>query len=133
MIIVIVTVALLAIPAIWVITMLWREERRERRGVFPLILPVAPVGAAGRAPVRQKPSEVSGRVAEAPIERKRPLLTVERGLTIETGVEPDVSSTVRFRRPSEDAIQVLPGRLEVLAGESQYKEFRLVRVPGERP
>jgi hypothetical protein len=30
-------------------------------------------------------------------------------------------------------MQLLPGRLEVVAGEPGYKEIRLVRVPGERP
>jgi hypothetical protein len=46
---------------------------------------------------------------------------------------PAPTETVRFRRPGEDALQLLPGRLEVLAGEPRHREFRLLRVPGERP
>jgi len=40
---------------------------------------------------------------------------------------------VRFRRPTDDAVQVLPGRLEVVAGEPYHKEIRFVRRPGEQP
>jgi pSer/pThr/pTyr-binding forkhead associated (FHA) protein len=54
-------------------------------------------------------------------------------VVVETATEADASSTVRFRRPTDEAIQVLPGRLEEIAGESRHKEFRFVRVPGERP
>jgi hypothetical protein len=38
--------------------------------------------------------------------------------------------TVRFRRPSDEPVQLLPGRLEVLAGDPHHREIRFVRVPG---
>jgi hypothetical protein len=41
------------------------------------------------------------------------------------------NETVRFRRPVEEPVQLLPGRLEVLAGEPQHHEIRFVRIPGE--
>jgi FHA domain len=41
------------------------------------------------------------------------------------------SETVRFRRPGEDPVQILPGRLEVLAGEPKHREIRFIRAPGE--
>ncbi|HTE47122.1 MAG TPA: FHA domain-containing protein [Gemmatimonadaceae bacterium] len=44
---------------------------------------------------------------------------------------PAPDETVRFRRPVEEPVQLLPGRLEVLAGESQHHEIRFVRIPGE--
>jgi hypothetical protein len=47
--------------------------------------------------------------------------------------EPAPSHTVRFRRPSDDPLQLLPGRLEVVAGDSAQQEIRFVRVPGEQP
>ncbi len=47
--------------------------------------------------------------------------------------EPSPMETVRFRRPDDDALQLLPGRLEVLAGEPRHQEIRFVRIPGERP
>ena len=41
--------------------------------------------------------------------------------------------TVRFRRTTDEPVQLLPGRLEVLAGEKRHREIRFVRVPGELP
>jgi hypothetical protein len=41
------------------------------------------------------------------------------------------SETVRFIRPGEEAVQILPGRLEVLSGEPKHREIRFVRSPGE--
>ncbi len=41
------------------------------------------------------------------------------------------SETVRFRRPGEDPVQILPGRLEVVSGEPKHREIRFVRSPGE--
>jgi hypothetical protein len=43
------------------------------------------------------------------------------------------SATVRFRRPGDEPIQLLPGRLEVVAGDARQQDIRLVRVAGERP
>ena len=41
--------------------------------------------------------------------------------------------TVRFYRPIEQALQLLPGHLEVLAGTTREREIRFVRVPGGPP
>jgi hypothetical protein len=41
--------------------------------------------------------------------------------------------TVRFYRPIEQALQLLPGHLEVLAGSAREREIRFVRVPGDPP
>lgn len=41
------------------------------------------------------------------------------------------SETVKFRRPGEEPIQILPGRLEVVSGETTHREIRFVRSPGE--
>ena len=43
------------------------------------------------------------------------------------------NDTVHFRRPSDEALQLLPGRLEVLSGIDGPREIRFVRVPGEQP
>jgi hypothetical protein len=45
----------------------------------------------------------------------------------------DGGETIRFVRPGEQAVQLLPGRLEVLAGTTQLREIRFVRLPGEQP
>ena len=50
---------------------------------------------------------------------------------IPTRSRPAPRRTVRFRRPVEEPIQLLPGRLEVLAGEPRHHEIRFVRIPGE--
>ena len=47
------------------------------------------------------------------------------------GGELVASETIRFRRPSDEPIQILPGRLEVVSGEPRHREIRFVRVPGE--
>lgn len=46
---------------------------------------------------------------------------------------PSPTDTVHFRRPGDEAIQLLPGRLEVLSGLALPREIRFVRIPGERP
>jgi hypothetical protein len=47
--------------------------------------------------------------------------------------EPGNAETVRFVRPTDlDApVQLLPGRLEVIGGETPHREIRFMRVPGE--
>ncbi len=40
------------------------------------------------------------------------------------------TETVRFHRPIEEPVQLLPGRLEVVSGDSHHREIRFVRVPG---
>ena len=46
---------------------------------------------------------------------------------------PASTETVHFRRPSDQALQLLPGRLQVLSGLAAPREIRFVRIPGERP
>jgi hypothetical protein len=41
------------------------------------------------------------------------------------------SETVRFLRPGEEPVEILPGYLEVLSGETKHREIRFVRTPGE--
>jgi hypothetical protein len=44
---------------------------------------------------------------------------------------PAPTETVRFSRAVDQPVQLLPGRLEVLAGETRHREIRFVRIPGE--
>jgi hypothetical protein len=50
-----------------------------------------------------------------------------------SNVERDNAETVRFVRPADPgaAVQLLPGRLEVIGGETPHREIRLMRIPGE--
>lgn len=45
--------------------------------------------------------------------------------------KPPPAETVRFLRRVDEHVQLLPGRLEVLAGETQHHEIRFVRIPGK--
>jgi hypothetical protein len=53
--------------------------------------------------------------------------------TVSKPARPVSTDTVHFRRASDEALQLLPGRLEVLSGLDLLREIRFVRVPGERP
>jgi pSer/pThr/pTyr-binding forkhead associated (FHA) protein len=46
---------------------------------------------------------------------------------------PPTSETIRFQRPTEEVVQLLPGHLEVLSGDSRHQEIRFVRVQGQQP
>lgn len=156
-----VIVAVLVIVAISVTIFIVRLERREVRGSFPLIHAQAPVvqaiapqpqrgsvpanrtnqsAPASAAPIAAAPAAAAPvalvPVAPVPVTRT-PVAPAPRRRDDEIALvrsdEPESSPTVRFRRPTEHAMQLLPGRLEVVAGEPGYKEIRLVRVPGERP
>jgi hypothetical protein len=62
---------------------------------------------------------------ESPRVSHRPVMPLDE--------EPDNAETVRFVRPAnlDVAIQLLPGRLEVLEGPTPHREIRFMRVPGE--
>ncbi len=47
--------------------------------------------------------------------------------------EPAPDATVVFHRPMDEAVQILPGKLRVLSGESAGKDFPLVSRIGEAP
>jgi hypothetical protein len=46
---------------------------------------------------------------------------------------PATSETVRFVRPADEVVQLLPGHLEVLSGDTRQQESRFVRVAGQQP
>lgn len=112
---------------------------RARRRYVPLVVPVRT--QAVEPIIRAAPVVAPVEVVEATIEPEAATATtvqapVEAVVFHDTQVEPRTKSakyaeTVRFRRPSEEPVQLLPGRLEVLSGESKHREIRFVRVPGE--
>ena len=62
----------------------------------------------------------------------------ERSINIPTSIDGDgqvaaTSETVRFVRPTDEVVQLLPGHLEVLSGDSRQQEIRFVRVAGQQP
>lgn len=45
--------------------------------------------------------------------------------------DPALGETIQFVRPTDDALQLLPARLEVLSGMAPHQVIRFVRVPGK--
>lgn len=86
------------------------------------------------APARVPP--FADRVAEAP--NRLPLIA-DRAPPADAHVAPPSDDeyvngqTIRFYRPFEQALQLLPGHLEVVAGTTREREIRFVRVPGGPP
>jgi hypothetical protein len=125
-----------------VTTMEKRDERADASNPIPLLYPVRKVAetsaqSAAWPPARFETARPPAPRPQPPVRQAQREIPVTRPREVELAIvpseEPDVSPTVHFRRPVEHAVQLLPGRLEVLAGEQRHKEIRLVRVPGERP
>lgn len=139
--------------AVW-----WTERRRgPARPIPPLIYPLVPPGhrdieitpMMGRAPrpaappAPPAPTSTNGTSKMAPVQPAaaapapiadraiEPVVHIERPHVENANHEPVGSETIRFRRPSDEPVQILPGRLEVVSGESRHREIRFVRVPGE--
>ena len=124
-----------------VLVAIWLSNRsgvRHRRYV-PLVVPVraqpiepmVPVAVSGPAA-----TVIETTIEPEPATASTTQTPVEAVVFHDTYVEPATRSarhaeTVRFRRPTEEPVQLLPGRLEVLSGESKHREIRFVRVPGE--
>lgn len=123
-----------------VIVRAWLESRRDRaREVPPLFV------------IPHSTTRVEPLVGAIPVALPGPVLNGSRPLSHparaagETVVFEDMrfadmqalparganSETVRFRRPGEDSIQILPGRLEVVSGEARHREILFVRSAGE--
>jgi FHA domain-containing protein len=90
-------------------------------GYFPTIAPArASVPRAAALPTTAVDREIE------------PVIHVDRAAFEHgNGGELIASETIRFRRPSDEPVQILPGRLEVVSGEARHREIRFVRVPGE--
>ena len=145
-----------AVPlAVW-----WSEHRRgPARPVPPLVYPIVPPGhrdivitpmgargirpaTNGRASAPVKFAPPAATVPPAPSSASTPPIVADREIEPTVHVEQSLfengngaelvaGETIRFRRPSDEPIQILPGRLEVVSGEPRHREIRFVRVPGE--
>ena len=123
-----------------VLVAIWLSNRsvaRHRRYV-PLVVPVRtqPVEPLVRAVAPPAADVLEGTLEPQVATASTTQAPVEAVVFHDTYVEPapktaKYAETVRFRRPSEEPVQLLPGRLEVLSGESKHREIRFVRVPGE--
>ena len=112
----------------------WFQSREDRvREVPPLFVIARPIN--GVEPVIGAPVISSSPVSVASYSRAARERTVFDDTRLVELDEPTArganSETVRFLRPGEEPIQILPGRLEVLSGEPKHREIRFVRSPGE--
>jgi len=125
----------------------WRAGRRAAYAPIPLVFPMnsgiawestlsakgaiqTPGQAPGQAPVSSFAPPVSAAVPTRSAN--------ERSIGIPTTADTEsqvaaTSETVRFQRPNDDVVQLLPGHLEVLSGDSRHQEIRFVRVQGQQP
>jgi hypothetical protein len=112
----------------------WRSEQRSSARHFPLIVPTYSDNTW-----RPEPFETEVPVTRAPlvadVPRSLGARVVDGTKAVGSGgaEEPAPTETVRFQRPTEQVLQLLPGRLEVLAGETRHREIRFVRAPGQLP
>ena len=121
----------------------WLQSREDRvREVPPLFVLPRPVNGVepviGAPMTSQSPVFSAASASRAVRSNGVPALgerTVFDDARLVDFEEPSVrganSETVRFLRPGEEPIQILPGRLEVLSGEPKHREIRFVRSPGE--
>jgi hypothetical protein len=121
----------------------WRAARRAANAPIPLVFPMNS-GIAWdttfSSPPVQTVEPVRPATSFAPPAGAMPpeYAASERSIDIPLSVDSDNlvplgTETVRFQRPTEDLVQLMPGHLEVLAGDSRHQEIRFVRVQGQQP
>jgi hypothetical protein len=140
----VVAVLLLAVAAAATVSILrWRAERRAAYAPIPLVFPMNS-GIAWESALSKQPAQMVEPTrsftsfapptdgAAAP--RSADERSVEAPLVAERDSQVSLNSeTIRFQRPTEDVVQLLPGHLEVLAGDNRHQEIRFVRVQGQQP
>lgn len=116
---------LVAIATGCIIAHFW-VNRPDRSNELPPLVMAAPPG--NDVPAYERPAPPRSVAAALPQLRPSPPATSSIEALADT---PDELHTLRFQRPTDATVQLLPGRLEVLAGESRpHQEIRFIRVPG---
>ena len=112
----------------------WLSGRPERERVPPpLVYPIHPRFARQPEvqPVEAQPAEAQ----RAEVQEARAPETTSATDAVPVSIEPIepevvLNETVQFVRPTDDALQLLPARLEVVSGMAPRQVLRFVRVPG---
>jgi len=119
----------------------WRAGRRTTYTPIPLVFPmnsgIAWESTMSAPPVQSVEPRSTSSFAPPPVAMPSPDGR-ERSVDIPMSVDrdgqvPATSETVRFIRPPDEVVQLLPGHLEVLSGDSRHQEIRFVRVAGQQP
>jgi hypothetical protein len=115
----------------------WLSGRPERGRVPPpLIYPINPRFARQPevAPAEPEPAPLTttslGTLVTPVIATELPLVASLPVVTAEP-LDEAAGETVQFIRPTDDALQLLPARLEVVSGMAPEQVIRFVRVPGK--
>jgi pSer/pThr/pTyr-binding forkhead associated (FHA) protein len=122
----------------------WRAGRHAAYAPIPLVFPMN-AGIAWESTLSAQPPVAP---PQAPVASFAPPAvqaspsslgtSADRSVGIPVTVDSEsqtaaTSETIRFQRPTEDVVQLLPGHLEVLAGDTRHQEIRFVRVQGQQP
>jgi len=142
---VVAVVVIVAAVAATVSFVRWRAGRRTAYAPLPLVFPMNS-GIACESTLSAQDTTPGQAPVQTPVSSFAPPTSVvlpprvanERMIGIPTGVDGDgqvsaTSETVRFQRPNDDVVQLLPGHLEVLSGDTRHQEIRFVRVQGQQP
>jgi hypothetical protein len=148
----VVAVLLVAVAAAAAVSFVrWRAGRRMAYTPIPLVFPMnsgiswettlsaTPVETVEPRPAPPTYAPKSASSFAPPVSpADSPRAASERAVNIPMTVDsesqvPATSETVRFQRPNDDVVQLLPGHLEVLAGDTRHQEIRFVRVQGQQP
>jgi predicted component of type VI protein secretion system len=141
---IVVAVLLLAVAATAAVSYVrWRGRRQSAYTPIPLVFPMN-AGIAWESTMSAPPAQTIVQPQPAssfapPIPPAPPARSAnERSVSIPMTVDrdsqvPATSETVRFVRPTDEVVQLLPGHLEVLSGDARHQEIRFVRVAGQQP
>lgn len=108
----------------------WLSGRPERERVPPPLVYPLPQTFAHRTDAERHPDVAT----PAPARASPPgAESTSRDVTPLAAATSDVSTneTVQFVRPTDEALQLLPARLEVVSGLTPQQVIRFVRVPGK--
>jgi predicted component of type VI protein secretion system len=121
----------------------WRARRHIAYTPIPLVFPMnagidweSSMSAPPQQPASPPPSSS---FAPPPPPTAQPARanrdrSVGMPITVDSDSQvPATSETVRFVRPADEVVQLLPGHLEVVSGDVDHQEIRFVRVQGQQP
>ena len=147
MIFVVAVLVIVAAVAATVSFVRWRAGRSTAYAPIPLVFPMnSGIAWESTLSAQEAPQTPGHAPAQAPVSSFAPppstvlppRIATDRsiGIPMSHDTESQVaatSETVRFQRPNDDVVQLLPGHLEVLSGDSRHQEIRFVRVQGQQP
>jgi hypothetical protein len=131
-VVVVATLLIAVIAAVSVLVSRWLAERRMDtvKRVPELIFPMTAGRAASMPEPMIEPPMLRPRKNPPAVEKVVPVVPVPAADSM-VARDDAPAETVRFRRPGDEPVQLLPARLEVVAGEPRHREIRFVRIPGE--